>query len=80
MMQPQVVMQKQCMECKGVVPDSTKVGDRCPHCNVTFGYEIGEDGKRTSSGESWRYRRAFVRFGILGILIVMGALGALFRR
>ncbi len=79
-MQPQMVMQKQCMECQGIVPDSTKVGDRCPHCDVTFGYEVGEDGKRTSSGESWRYRRSFVRFGILGVLIVMGALGALFRR
>lgn len=80
MMQPQMVMQKKCMKCNGIVPDSTKVGDRCPHCHVTFGYEVGADGKRTSSGESWRYRRAVIRLGILGFFVVMAALGALSRR
>lgn len=69
-----------CSNCGKTVPSNIGAGDRCPHCNVRFDYEEKADGTREYAGGSWRYNRVFVRLSILGIFVVMGALGALFRR
>lgn len=69
-----------CSNCGKTVPSHIGAGDRCPHCNVRFDYEEKADGSREYAGGSWRYNRAFVRLTVLGIFVVMGALGALFRR
>ena len=69
-----------CSNCGKTVPAHIGAGDRCPHCKVRFDYEEKADGTREYAGGSWRYNRAFIRLTVLGIFVVMGALGALFRR
>ena len=70
-----------CSSCNKEVPDHLGAGDHCPHCNVRFDYEEKADGtKEYASGFSWRRNRIVVRLAVLGFFVVMGALGALFRR
>lgn len=71
-----------CSNCDGEVPASIGAGDCCPHCGVRFDYEEKSDGSREYAGwgSTRGGRRAIVKLSILGVCLVMGALGALFRR
>ncbi len=71
-----------CSSCKEEVPASIGAGDDCPHCGVRFDYEEKSDGSREYAGWSLsgRGRRGVVKLVILGVCLVFGALGALFRR
>ncbi len=77
---PQLVMKKKCMKCNGIVPDDTEVGDRCPHCNVRFGYEVGADGKRTSTGNSWLLKQVLIRLAALGFVVFIIVAAVMSRR
>lgn len=48
------VMVKKCSNCGKVVPDSTSVGDSCPHCHIKFNYDetnlAGSIGYRVGQG------------------------------
>ena len=70
-----------CSNCNKEVPAHIGAGDCCPHCNVRFDYEEKADGtKEYAGGFSWRRNRVVIRLAVLGFFVVMGALGALFRR
>lgn len=73
-----------CSSCDREVPAHIGAGDNCPHCGVRFDYEEKADGSREYAGPGWNLsrggRRAVVKLAILGVFIVFGALGALFKR
>jgi hypothetical protein len=62
----QQVIQKQCLSCKKIVSDSSKAGDRCPHCGVVWGYEQDVNGQVTSQSS------AYVVGKIVGLLVGVG--------
>ena len=70
-----------CSNCNKQVPAHVSAGDRCPHCGVQFEYEERADGSREYASQwSERHTRGIVRLSILALFVIVGALGALFRR
>ena len=48
----------QCMKCNKEVPSTSKVGDKCPHCGITWDAEQGQDGVyRDAAGKPVRFRK-----------------------
>ena len=78
-MGPQMVEVKRCMNCNREVPDSTKAGDRCPHCFVHFDYEDLGDGRYMDDRGNITRTRPLARGaafggGIVGVVFVIALL------
>ncbi len=70
-----------CSQCNRELPETIKAGDNCPHCGVYLRWKDGENGKKNDAGLfAWNNRRLVVKLSILGFFLLMGAMGALFRR
>jgi hypothetical protein len=67
---PQTRMTKYCCQCKREVPDSTKVGDKCPYCGVYFAYEQDANGKVVAWDPSELARSVKVWAVPVGILVI----------
>jgi hypothetical protein len=51
---------KSCGSCGKEVPITSRIGMRCPHCNVRWGYENSSTRRKTTSSrrkKSYRRRR-----------------------
>ena len=66
---------KQCLSCKKLIPSSSKLGDRCPHCGVIWEEEEDEHGRVIARSTS---ETARITFGF--IFFVVAALVALAKR
>lgn len=66
--------QKSCSNCHGWVPDTTQVGDFCPHCGVQFRSESRSDaGSSSKPQRPWRdvwtdFRSLPLRYPLLWLL------------
>jgi hypothetical protein len=65
----QWVETKTCDKCKKEVPNTSKAGDRCPHCGTYWGFEQGQDGTKTYAAG---YRPVKVIGGIIFLLALVG--------
>jgi ribosome maturation factor RimP len=65
-------MTKQCMNCKAYLPNSTQVGDKCPHCGVFFEVEEDESGRVIKRAPLGKY--AFYGGGIPSLAVLIGLL------
>ncbi len=70
---PEMVYEKRCLSCNRAVPDSSKAGDRCPHCGVYWSYEEGPGGKKI-----WAPYAAFSGVGVV-IVVLFGVLAKLLK-
>lgn len=80
---PQFEMVKYCTKCKGVLPDSIQVGDRCPHCKayLAYGEQNGQfyDAKGRQISSWWIKAGGGAGALALGIGIVVMIIRALLR-
>jgi len=47
-------MIKTCTKCNKTVPDSSRAGQRCPHCGIRWGYDTTSSGSKRFSGISFK--------------------------
>ena len=59
-----------CENCKREISNSIKAGDRCPHCNTYFEYEVNADGSKTYA--PGHEVGQWIGIGVCAVLMIAG--------
>jgi hypothetical protein len=69
----------QCMTCKKTINKKVKLGDKCPHCGVTFTERVDESGKTVERDvrSTGKMIKMWVGIAILVLGLIGGAIAKL---
>jgi hypothetical protein len=63
----------QCMTCKKTINKNVKLGDKCPHCGVTFEERVDESGKTVE--RSVRSTGKMIKMWVGIAILILGLIG-----